>query len=69
MGRTETVIEEVEEMSEPQSEEQNVAIQVVDLHKHYRKYHRSEVVLNGLNLNCQAGKLLVPNCNCLKQSI
>lgn len=44
---------------EPQFGDSNNAIQVLGLHKRYRKYRRSKIVLNGLNLNCPTGKLFV----------
>lgn len=43
---------------EPHFEDFDTAIQVFELHKRYRKYYRSKVILNGLNLKCYAGKLL-----------
>lgn len=62
MGKSDSVIEE-EETFDPHFESENtspnLAIQTVDLHKRYRSFHRSEIVLNGLNLNCPTGKLLV----------
>lgn len=51
--------DDVENVFEPEFEEQDMAVRVVDLHKKYRNYYRSKIVLNGLNLNCQAGKLFV----------
>lgn len=61
MEKSDSVIED-EEKFDPQAEDEDIsdiAIRVIELHKRYRNFHRSETVLNGLNLNCQTGKLLV----------
>lgn len=64
MGESDSAIDDVEKFFEPQfdDQDQGSAIQVLDLHKRYRYFNGSKIVLNGLNLNCQTGKLLVKNC-------
>lgn len=59
MSKSDSSIDDVGNTFEPNFGDQETAIKVLGLHKQYRKYNRSKIVLNGLNLNCQAGKLLV----------
>lgn len=55
------LVDDVEKVFEPRFEDRDIAIRVLRLHKIYRNFRRSKIVLNGLNLNCQAKKLLVKN--------
>lgn len=50
---------DVERIFEPEIEDQETAIRVWRLHKRYRHFNRTKIVLNGLNLKCPAGKLYV----------
>ncbi|XP_037034865.1 ABC transporter G family member 23-like [Bradysia coprophila] len=51
--------EEVDSIYESQFDDQEIGIQILGLHKQYRRWNRSKIVLNGLNLNCQSGKLYI----------
>lgn len=62
MGKRNLTTGDDEHNFDPHYEEQDTAIQVLGLHKRYRKFRGSKVVLNGLNLKCRTGKLFVTNC-------
>lgn len=64
VSESDSAVDDIENIFEPhfKDQEQDTAIQILDLHKRYRNYGGSKIVLNGLNLNCQTGKLLVQNC-------
>lgn len=62
MGKSNLTTADAEDNFDPQFEEQDIAIRVLGLHKRYRNFHGSKVVLNGLNLKCRTGKLFVTNC-------
>lgn len=50
---------EEDSIYESQFDDQEIGIRILGLHKRYRYWNESKIVLNGLNLNCRTGNLLV----------